>query len=178
LAHPFTEIAFNQSTGGTRVPQFLLSLPTHENSVTSTTTMLSRPFSRFSTTTADEGLSVPPLDEGRFKGSFRHFCLTKRLTPDQELLRIGGREVKLHSLHEAFIKHRGYDPGEKGPDFWVKIATELDFVQSHDVEPASSEAVDRIVTIYERYLQDFDEVYVMSYREVVEKRRADARSTG
>lgn len=63
-------------------------------------------------TPMDPGLSVPPLDAERFRGSFRHFRSVKQLALDRKLLHVGGEEVNLHSLHEEFMRHRGYDPGE------------------------------------------------------------------
>jgi len=39
------------------------------------------------------------------------------------------------------------------------------------MESTSSEVADRLATIYERYLEEFDTIYVMSYVQVVENRR-------
>jgi hypothetical protein len=63
-------------------------------------------------TTIDRGLPVPPLDQGRFDGSFKHFRSVKGLELDRELLHIGRKEVDLHALHKEVIEHRGYDRNE------------------------------------------------------------------
>jgi len=92
-----------------RVSQSLLSLPTHQSSPIATSTMLQTSPSHLSVSTTDKGFFVPPLDVERFDGSFKHFCLVKRLVLDPDLLRIGGRDVSLHSLHEEVMENRGYD---------------------------------------------------------------------
>lgn len=52
------------------------------------------------------GTSVPPLDRSRFQGSYRHFCLTKKLAINEAALNIGGKQVDLHTLHEEVLKLR------------------------------------------------------------------------
>ena len=52
------------------------------------------------------GTPVPPLDRTRFQGSYRHFCLTKKLAIDGAVLNIGGKQVDLHTLHEEVLKLR------------------------------------------------------------------------
>ena len=66
----------------------------------------------FSMSTIDYGFPVPPLDQGRFDGSFKHFRTVKGLELDRELLRVGGKEVNLHALHKEVIEHRGHDRNE------------------------------------------------------------------
>lgn len=62
----------------------------------------------------------------------------------------------------------------------MKIGNELNLIQSPAVTSSSSEVADRLATIYERYLEQFDFIYVMSYMQELEhnKRiRPDQRLT-
>jgi len=52
------------------------------------------------------GSSVPPLDQSRFQGSYRHFCRTKKLVVNEAALNIGGKQVDLHTLHEEVLNLR------------------------------------------------------------------------
>lgn len=69
---------------------------------------------------------IPPLDVKRFKGSFDHFCSVKGLNLDQEPLRVGGKEVVLHSLHEKVIDNRGYEVHEVPDFFHLSSHTQVD----------------------------------------------------
>ena len=57
----------------------------------------------------DKEPSIPPLDKERFNKSFEHFCLVKQLVRDRGLLHVGGKDVNLHFLHAAVMKHQEYD---------------------------------------------------------------------
>ena len=87
--------------------------PTHSarSQVLATYTNTMRPVSppRFLINTADSALSVLPLDVGRFDGLFEYFCAVKRLVLGQELSRVKGKNVRLHSPHAEVMKHRGYN---------------------------------------------------------------------
>lgn len=50
------------------------------------------------------------------------------------------------------------------------IGTWLHFIRPQDTGPASFAVADRLSTIYSRYLEEFDTIYVMSYRQELEKR--------
>ena len=87
-----------------------------KNSIAPTTTMVSTshsPSPPYSLPTPpDKSLTIRPLDEERFKGSFKHFCAVKGLAPERELQQVGGTDIKLHLLHQKVIKNRGYDVHE------------------------------------------------------------------
>ena len=143
---------------------------------------------------------IPPLSPTRFDGSFGHFCDVKgfeRTTPH-----VGQREVSLHSLHEQVMKHRGYIdevphfpppstlipfPPTSGHDaqsfflsffsfqrkeeFWLKIARKLGFI-SPDIPSTPNEIAYQLAEVYRDHLEQFDKIYVMSYMQEVEHRRA------
>ena len=52
------------------------------------------------------GVSVPPLDRARFLSSYRHFCLTKKLSINEAALNIYGKQVDLYTLHEEVLNLR------------------------------------------------------------------------
>ena len=144
----------------------------------------------------DRQLRVPPLDPQRFEGSFKHFCTIKRLVPDRKLLHVEGKDVRLHALHEGVMIHKGRDTNtvralslphsrpivtltcenfQNDPNFWLKVATSLEFTQSQDATPTALEVADRLAMIYRYYLEEFDGIYVMSFDQEVAKRAVYGR---
>jgi hypothetical protein len=57
-------------------------------------------------------------------------------------------------------------------DLWLKIGRELHFIGSQDASPADAEVANRLATIYEKYLQQFDAIYLLSFVEEFEHRKA------
>jgi len=148
--------------------------PPPRSSVAPATAMLSKsppPSLRYlAAVMSSDGPVIPPLSVARFDGSFGHFCSVKglqRTTP-----RVGQREVNLHSLHEQVMKHRGYID-ERGEQFWLKIARKLGFI-SPDISSPRGEIAYQLAEIYKSHLEQFDKIYVMSYMQEVEHRRANA----
>ncbi|KAF9789534.1 hypothetical protein BJ322DRAFT_1105382 [Thelephora terrestris] len=133
---------------------------------------------QFSKPITNKGMVIPPLDLKRFKGSFKHFCSVKGLVLDQEPLRVGGKELNLHSLHEKVIAHCGYEIAEKTPDFWMKIGEELRLIHPRDVTSARLEVTDRLAAIYKRCLEQFDTIYVISFVQEVQHRMAQDKTIG
>lgn len=80
----------------------------YKNSATSTTTVPPHSPFQSSITRMDNEPQVPPLDQTRFTGSFEHFCKVKQLELDRRSLRVGGKVVDLHTLHEAVMNGQGY----------------------------------------------------------------------
>ena len=173
-----------------------------KNSVAPQTAMLSRLSASSSPpipqTASNRGLSIPPLDPMRFGGSFEHFRSVKGITHGQGSFYVGERAIDLYSLHEKFMNRRGYEirevpisqpvqnPGvtltfffpQRGQDFWVEIGRELNIIGSHDVSSASSRVADQLAAIYRQYLEPFDMIYVLSFRQEVEYRETQAKLIG
>lgn len=132
------------------------------------------------------GTSVPPLDRSRFQGSYRHFCLTKKLAINEAALNIGGKQVDLHTLHEEVLKLRAtgrvsFFPLRPrvcmlksmlqiAPNFWRLIGSKLGF--SFGEELAPNEVAIQVATIYRRFLHQFDTIYVASFLQESQKRNS------
>lgn len=57
-------------------------------------------------------------------------------------------------------------------DLWLKIGRELHLIDSPDVDSAPDEVANRLATIYEENLRQFDAIYVLSFVEEFEYRKA------
>ena len=60
----------------------------------------------------------------------------------------------------------------------MEIGRELNIIGSYDMSSASSQVADQLAAIYKQYLEPFDTIYVLSFRQEVEYREAQAKSIG
>ena len=58
------------------------------------------------------------------------------------------------------------------------IGKELNIIGSQDMSSASSQVANQLATIYKQYLEPFDILYVISYKQEVEYWKAQAKSIG
>ncbi|KAG6889641.1 hypothetical protein C0995_015756 [Termitomyces sp. Mi166 len=119
----------------------------------------------------------PPMEKSQFENRYKSFCAAKGVKLDPHMINYEGRDIDFYMLHAHVMQEGGFVK-VAAQDLWGVIGGRMGSIvfPGSETEPAKAGPgfSQRLAQVYQKYLANFDQVYINS---VMDSRQPIVRRT-